>query len=246
MSRDRTSLSITAAIGRETLAAGIMIKDSLFRPNNIPHPKNRNPGVLILPGFIAPKFIYRDLMEFFHSLGLRAGIADYNELGLPSLRRRKKQLISAARQFMKTSGKIDYVIGHSLGGIEAVFLMLLYPEIRKAVCIAAPFNNGQTWEIARIGKYLSLSPHFVLNPLLKQVFEGALKLAERIITIASINDIIVPPDEAALPQARNIVISERSYRGSADQTREKYYDSHTGLPNMKYVRAILQQEFSLI
>ncbi|MBS3903546.1 MAG: hypothetical protein KGZ30_04220 [Anaplasmataceae bacterium] len=231
-------------LGHEIRAAGAMVYDSLFPPKRTRSPRSNGQFGLILPGFTAPWMVYRNLQWFMEELGWYSMVGNFGWLNISSLRRQKHLLDANLRKFIATVGRPpDVVLGHSLGGIEGVWLLTEYPSIQKVIAIGSPFNEGTPWRIAELGASLFIAPHAVHARVLREIVDRGKVMAEKkIVTISSVNDRLVPPSHAAFPGARNIIIRPTDYRHFPNCRRRAHCDTHTGLPNFPLVRAILRRE----
>lgn len=232
--------SLASCLWHEARAAGRMVRDSISLHSESFDQEQYTKTALILPGFMAPPFVYNSLALYLRSIGIFACIGRYGIINLPNYRRQVKKLRESADRFREKFGRIDYVIGHSLGGIEAVALLPRYSsEIRKVIAIASPFNEGTPWRIVEIGATLFVVPQPVQREVLGSIIRRAKPFAEKIVTVSSVHDKLVPPTQAQFPGARNIIIDDREVikkTSLRSQRKEAVYHTHTGITNSKYVR----------
>jgi pimeloyl-ACP methyl ester carboxylesterase len=189
--------------------------------------------VLILGGFGSVPRAYTDLACYLRLLGFRTEVANFGWLNVSSLQRQTELLMKNVLEFLQKHGRIDYIIGHSLGGIEAAALLPLFPDLKHIFTLGSPFNDGTPWRIVEFGARISIAPLPMTRNLLKQIVDAAKPFADKITTVGSVYDLIVPPSHAAFPMAKNVIIGEEIAR------RDVPYSSHCGLPNSQYVREMV-------
>jgi pimeloyl-ACP methyl ester carboxylesterase len=193
---------------------------------------------LVLPGFGAPRFVYNDLVDELREHNIHAEVAHYTPFDL--FRRSLSNLERNVDRFLESFGRLDFIIGHSLGGNEAVLALSYCEQIERVVAVASPFRGISHWRfLGYAEKYL-----IVPEPLERRHVRKTLKISEKhgdkIITVASPYDKVSPPEEAALPGANNILLSDeeilKSARKRSHREKESVYNSHTGLLNSRFVR----------
>lgn len=189
---------------------------------------------LILPGFFAPRLAYLHLAVWLESLGLRVKIADFGSFNRPRLSRQVVLLRNEVDSFLSKIGAIDIVIGHSLGGLEAVSILGDHPKVKKVFAINSPFSQGNPWRIVEIGAQLFIGvPALMQRELLRQLIQQAGSEAHKIVTISTIYDRLVSPCQAAFPGAKNVIVEKIK---GASNGESPIYRTHTGLPNSAFVR----------
>lgn len=232
--------SLASCLLHEFRAVGRMVRDSLLLSAQEFKFTEKTKTALILPGFGAPPFVYNSLKLYLRSIGIFACVGRYGVVNLPNYRRQIHILRRSTDRFRKKFGRIDYIIGHSLGGIEAVALLPQYnKEIVKAIAVASPFNEGTPWRIVELGASLFVAPQPLQGRILKRIVQRAKPFADKIVTVSSIHDRLVPPDHAQFPGATNIVIDDSQvieYASPRSRRKEEIYHTHTGITNSKYVR----------
>lgn len=240
------------AVSKRTMAATLlhearagiqMAASSLSFTRRLTIPIVYRANCLVLPGFMAPSFAYRDLAFWLRANGLRVRIANFGWLNRPSLQRQIRLLKKEVALFEEEIGPLDIIIGHSLGGIEAVSLLASHHHIKKVIAIASPFNNGTPWRIVEFGaRVLADIPQSIQGPMLKSIVRKARPYVSKITTIATIHDKLVPPSHAAFPKAINIVVEDMD---EFPLHEEALFRTHTALPNSPFVREhILAKEIA--
>src|SRR3989344_87947 len=198
------TFSFVGGMYHEIRAARRMVFDSLFVDNA---DRNRTRDVkataLILCGFLAPSFVYNNLAAWIRSLGIAAEVADYGWLNIPSFVRQRTLLFESAEQFKKRYGAIDYVIGHSLGGVEAVALLPHYSEIKKVFTIASPLNIRKSPGLVEIVAAMFMVPRPLQRNVLASIKKKARRYASKIVTISSDHDKWCPPASASFQGKKN-------------------------------------------
>jgi pimeloyl-ACP methyl ester carboxylesterase len=192
---------------------------------------------LVLPGYIAPQLAYRDFVFWCRSNGVRTRVANFGFLNRPSFERQAKLLQREATKFHREVGDPDILIGHSLGGLEVILLLEMFPNARKIIAIASPFSDGTPWGIVELGARIFIKvPEAMQAVLLKKIYNLGTRHVDRIVTIATEHDKLVPPDHAAFPGARNIIVED--VKGAQD-SEDELFRTHTALPNSPFVREII-------
>lgn len=156
----------------------------------------------IIGGFASLKQFYIPLRYLLNKRGLNTELMHPGPLGLniwPLAVFEQNALATLSKSKEKF-----YVIGHSLGGIQAVRLAELYPKrVEKIFAIGSPLL-GSPWQVYEDG----------IRSLLdvpKEEFdrfrnEAVPRFADRIVTIASPRDIMAPIDKCSVPGAKNFVV----------------------------------------
>lgn len=156
----------------------------------------------IIGGFASLKQFYIPLRYLLNKRGLDTELMHPGPLGLniwPLAVFEQNALATLSKSKEKF-----YVIGHSLGGIQAVRLAELYPKrVEKIFAIGSPLL-GSPWQVYEDG----------IRSLLdvpKEEFdrfrnEAVPRFADRIVTIASPRDIMAPIDKCSVPGAKNFVV----------------------------------------
>lgn len=244
------SRSLASYLYHEVRGASQLVFDSLAQKSQefrfTPHTKI----ALILPGFMAPTFVYNSLALYLRTYGIFAAVGRYGLLNLPNYRRQARVLKQSTDRFKRKFGRIDYIIGHSLGGLEAVALLSQYPyEIKKVIAIAAPFNERNSWKIVKFGANSFVVPEPMQRRILSKIIRSGVSFADKIVTISSVHDKFVSPEQARFPGARNIIVDGDEVIDGASKDlykHEEVYQTHIGITNSQYVReCILRPELGV-
>ena len=162
--------------------------------------------VLVLGGFLSHPYYYAPLGRILTRRGYAVHFDDvFNaqpfKTHIASLTRRVDAIVEA-------SGMPLCIVGHSLGGIHAMALVLERPDaVEQVVAVAAPVRGGTPW-----------SP---LQRLVERVLQVRARdtrvlgrriapYAARITTISSPQDLIAPPAACAVNGAINVVLKSPS------------------------------------
>jgi hypothetical protein len=225
-------ISFTRSLLNELQAMRLLAKNSATTPYiDIDIGTSRDAKrVLILGGYGSIPRAYTDLARYLRLLDCRVEVADFGWMNINSLKRQTDLLMKNVTEFLQRHDRIDYVIGQSLGGIEAVALLPMFSDIKHVVALGSPFNSGTPWRIVELGASLSLAPLPMTKDLLGRIVASARPLASKITTVGSVYDLIVPPSHAMFPDANNIIIDENIARA------DMVCSSHCGLPNSWFVR----------
>lgn len=158
--------------------------------------------VFVIGGFGTFKQYYIPLRYLLSSKGITLELLHPGPLGLNiwPLRMFEKStypLISSLKEPVT-------IIGHSLGGIQAVRLAELYPDkIKKIIAIASPIH-GSPWPVYENGIRTLLDvPTEEFDRFREQVVPS---VAQKLVTISTPHDMMAPIDKCTVEGAKNYVI----------------------------------------
>lgn len=187
--------------------------------------------VLVLGGFLSPPFYYAPLGRSLTRHGYRVHFDDV--VNVQPLRRHIARLTARAEAIADASGSALRIVGHSLGGIQAMVLMLERPAlVAQVVAVASPVAGGTPWQPLQrlVERVLGVRARET------RVLERRIAAyASRITTISlpRDRDLVAPPETCSVEGATNVVLTTlpRSDRALA---------SHGGVVFMRAaVRAIV-------
>ncbi len=165
--------------------------------------------------------------------GFRTRVANPGWLSNTSFTRQAKKLREEVDKFLHDVGELEVIIGHSIGGLEAVGLFGAYPDIKKVIAIESPFSNGTPWRVVEFGARSMIR---ILEPMQTAILKGIIRkgrpFADRITTVTTVHDKLVPPSFAAFPGAKNIIAEEVL----SNRKERKIFRTHTALPNSPLIR----------
>jgi pimeloyl-ACP methyl ester carboxylesterase len=157
----------------------------------------------IIGGFGSTIFYYLPLKKRLERLGVSCNIISPGHFGLNiwSLRQFEER---AAKILLESPGKIS-LIGHSLGGIQAMWLAFNYPDkIDKIFAISSPVQ----------GSPLKMYEGVILRILdvpkdLWTAFQqtGLQVISSKIVTLSSSKDLIAPTESCMIKGAKNYQIN---------------------------------------
>lgn len=202
-----------------------------------PMPRKTRPrhGCLILEGVLAPKVPYCSLEEVLRNkLGVDVFIAD---MGFINIHSRFQMMRLARESFLHTLEveNLDQMalIGHSIGGLIALMLLGHFPDrVKKVFCIASPINIGAQTPWKALSWVIST---FVARPHLQKkalasIIQRAIPHAEKVVTISTARDIILPNKATRFPfpGAKNYVY-DAHHKGRFQDCSSALLDTHAGL-----------------
>lgn len=185
----------------------------------------------IIGGFASLKHFYIPLRHLLYKHGLNTELLHPGPLGLNIWPLATFEQ-NAQSTLSKSRGKF-YVIGHSLGGIQAVRLAELYPKrVEKIFAIGSPLL-GSPWQVYEDGiRSLLDVPKDEFDRFRNEVIP---RFSERLVTIASPRDIMAPIDKCSVPGAKNFVV---------DTGEEFLSTSHLVIPYLTASIKIIVDELS--
>ena len=206
--------------------------------------KNKQYGIIIGPGVLAPKFPYFLLEETLrHELGVDVFVADMGVLNAHS----HSKMIQLASSFVSrtadTYGLRQVVfVGHSIWGLIALMLLGCQPErIKKVFCIASPVNIGAQTPWKALAWAVST---FVARPvfhrrILENTIHKAAPHAKKIVTISTMRDIILPNEATYFSEAQNYVYDAALDTRFREHPDNVLLDTHSGLHLHPYTLDII-------
>jgi len=230
---------------RESRAVETAFEDALFESHRMRStPKKSRARALILPGYIAPKFVYCRLVKFLDSLGIFSAVATYGMSIRSQLLREPKILSRTVSVFRERFGTLDYVIGHSAGTIDALSLLPDHPEVKLAVAFAPPFELSPVLRtLLHVGYHIGVAP----IPLHPEQIESLLKRLtphqKKIVLVYTKEDGLCLPATTVLPKAKHILVEEEVSK-RPNGTHDENSHTHVGLPNSSFAKNILKRELS--
>jgi pimeloyl-ACP methyl ester carboxylesterase len=156
----------------------------------------------IIGGFASLKWYYAPFMYLLKKRGLTVELLNPGPLGLNIW-----PLSVYEAEVKKAFAHIDapiFLIGHSLGGIQAVWAAAMFPQlVKKIFAIGAPLY-GSPWPIYEDGirTLLDVTPE-VYD---KFRYEIIPQFASRLITISCPHDVMAPVEKCVVPGAKNYVV----------------------------------------
>jgi pimeloyl-ACP methyl ester carboxylesterase len=203
------------------------------RRRNEPEPASsfeHGDPVMVLGGFLSHPFYYAPLARVLRGAGYAVHFdgavnARPFKLHMAELRARVQTIVDH-------SGVPLRIVGHSLGGIQALALLLAAPEyIAQVVAVASPVVGGTPWRplqrlVERVLRVRAREMQLLQRSLAPY--------ASRVTTIASPNDMIAPPETCGVEGAANVVLDEVPHL-------ERAFASHGGVVFMRTaMRAVVQ------
>lgn len=211
------------------------------RWNEIKRTQVKGRPVIIVPGFLASAKFYAPLVDFLKNRGICAMVAEIGDpmFGFNCLSADKS--LALLRNFIQRRVRAEekcVLIGHSLGGLQALAVLPEFPGIGRVITLGSPFNGGTPW------KFLQRMVTFFLG-ISAEGYEKAVprmlghvpSFAHKITAIASSRDQIAPPERCRIEGAENIVFTERDEEGCGEE--ERLLNSHMGLPFFLPVKQLI-------
>jgi hypothetical protein len=189
-----------------------------------------NRHALVFPGFIAPSFIYAELLSTLNVLGIFATVVSHRLSLAAQVRRPHDELMGNVMRYQRWYGTPDYLIGHSFGSLEALSF-LPYLQDARVIAFAPPLKLSIPRSILALGEALGIIPELLEEQNFRRVVEEVGPYQEQITLVYSTSDRLCPPDRKTLPKARTLIIEDVTSAGKKMRTREKpIYQTHIGLP----------------
>jgi pimeloyl-ACP methyl ester carboxylesterase len=161
------------------------------------------PPVLILGGFLSHPYYYA---PFGRMLAQQGYAVHYDEVfNAQPFKSHVIALSKRARRLADESGKPIRVVGHSLGGLQAVALLLECPDaVAQVIAVASPIVGGTPWRpLQRLAERVL----DVRGADTEILLAGLQPYARRVTTISSPRDLVAPPAHCTIGGASNVVLS---------------------------------------
>jgi alpha-beta hydrolase superfamily lysophospholipase len=186
--------------------------------------------VMVLGGFLSHPFYYAPLARVLR----RAGFCVHFDRALNArpFKPHMAELRAHIQTIVDRGGRPLRLVGHSLGGIQALALLLDAPEyVAQVVAVASPVVGGTPWQaLQRLAERILR----VRAREMQALHRGLAPYAARVTTISSPNDMIAPPNTCGIEGAVNVVLDEVPHP-------ERALASHVGVVFMRTAtRAIVR------
>ena len=197
--------------------------------DSAPTPDTGDP-VMVLGGFLSHPFYYAPLARVLRA----AGFAVHFDAAVNArpFKPHMAELRARIERIAERSGRPLRIVGHSLGGIQALALLLDAPEsIAQVVAVASPVVGGTPWRpLQRLVERILR----VRAREMEGLHRGLTPYAGRVTTISSPHDMIAPPDTCGIDGAANMVLDEVPHP-------ERALASHVGVVFMQTaMRAVVE------
>lgn len=241
-----STLGLASHFVRSILEESRAVEKALFEPHRIQSkPQKSRFRALILPGFIAPRFVYHRLVKFLDALGIFSVVATYGMNPRAQLLREPKILEETVLAFREAFGTLDYVVAHSTGSIEGISLIPDYPEVRKVVAFAPPLTlTAVPRTLLHLGARLGLAPVPLHPERMRKLVRRLKPHQERIVLVYTREDRLCRPAHHVFPTAKHIVVEEEVPKISRHLDIDSSSHTHIGLPNSSFAKSILKRELA--
>ncbi|MCC6764180.1 MAG: hypothetical protein IT293_05905 [Deltaproteobacteria bacterium] len=203
------------------------LKDPTSAPNR-PTAGRDAPPVLVLGGFLSHPYYYA---PFGRLLGQQGFLVHYDEVfNAAPFKPHVRALGERAARIAEDAGKPIRIVGHSLGGLQAIALLVQRPDaIEQVITVASPIVGGTPWRpLQRLAERV-LDVHASETEVLR---EDLGPYARRVTTISSPQDLVAPPPACTIDGATNVVLSTLP-------RRDESLASHIGVIFMETVVQIV-------
>ncbi len=204
-----------------------VLKDPAAAPSRPPAGRDA-PPILVLGGFLSHPYYYA---PFGRLLAQQGHLVHYDEVfNTAPFKPHVAALADRAAQLADDAGKPIRIVGHSLGGLQAIALLVQRPDaIEQVITVATPIVGGTPWRpLQRLAERVlevRASETEVLRDQLKPH-------AHRVTTISSPHDLVAPPHVCTIGGATNVVLSTLPHR-------DESLASHIGVIFMETVVQIV-------
>ncbi len=185
--------------------------------------------VLVLGGLFSHPTYYAPLGRILARRGY--GVHFDDVVNVKPFLRHMAGLRERVDAIVQATGSPLRIVGHSLGGMHAMALLLERPDaIKQVIAVATPIAGGTPWApLQRVAEQILQVRRRDAHGLRKRVA----RYATRITTIASPHDLIAPPQSCAVSGAANVVLKQVP-------RADEHLASHGGVIFMRAaVRAVL-------
>lgn len=192
------------------------------------HPSGHAAPVLVLGGFLSHPYYYA---PFGRILGQHGYAVHYDDVfNAQPFKTHVVALGERVRRLADDAGAPVRVVGHSLGGLQAVALLLECPDaISHVIAVASPIVGGTPWRpLQRLAERV-LGVHGNDTDMLRAGLEP---YVGRVTTISSPHDLVAPPTVCTIAGATNVVLS-------TVPRRDQSLASHIGVIFMQTVVQIV-------
>lgn len=183
----------------------------------------------IVGGFASHKVYYLPLKYILDSRGFDVELLHPGPGGLNiwSL----KTFEEEARKGLPKDKPI-FLVGHSLGGIQAVWTAYLYPNVERVITIGSPVH-GSPWQMYEDGIRTLLDvPKCEFDRFKNEIVPA---VSSKIVTISCPYDIMAPVERCQVEGAKNYIV----------KTREEFVTtSHLVIPYLQESLKIIEKELS--
>jgi len=166
-------------------------------------------AVLLIQGFFQTRKVMVSLEERLRADGYRVvsfhlgGVLGLNTRSIPTI---AKMIDAKMRRLLeRTDGRVVHVIGHSMGGLVARYLVQRTggaDYARTVITLGTPHHGAPTAALgASLGLLLvsrALWQLFPLSPLVKELRDGRFPASVRLVSVYSKHDVICPWQKAVL------------------------------------------------
>ena len=184
--------------------------------------------VLVLGGLFSHPTYYAPLGRILVRRGY--GVHFDDVMNVKPFLRHMASLRERVDAIVQATGRPLRIVGHSLGGMHAMALLLERPDaIKQVIAVASPIGGTPWGPLQRVAEQILQMRRRDAQGLRKRVA----RYAARITTIASPHDLIAPPQRCAVNGAANVVLTQVP-------RADEHLESHGGVIFMRAaVRAVL-------
>ena len=179
-------------------------------------------AVLLIQGFFQTRKVMRSLEERLRADGFRVvsfhlgGVLGLNTRSIPTIAR---MIDGKMRRLLeRTDGRVVHVIGHSMGGLVARYLVQQVggaDYARTVITLGSPHHGTPTAALGGALGLLMVSRAlwqlFPISPLVKELREGRCPSSVRLVSVYSKHDVICPWQKSVLTprdgeDVRNVMV----------------------------------------
>lgn len=172
-------------------------------------PTNFFVQTLVLPGWLGIEPFYDPFRHRLRDLGHRTSFLSRG-YSWSQVTRPFDEFEKAVEALVKTTGPIDYVIGHSTGAVEALALFEKIPGLKKVIAIKPALELGISEAKMDWYRWMGVVPEPVEGPCQEALIEKAMPHQDRLVTIGLESDWLCLSGAAkeVFPEATHHVIRE--------------------------------------